>query len=48
MSTAGFGRHEEDLTPDVLTEVLAVGTPGVRVDAVEVVATKRCGEGIMM
>jgi hypothetical protein len=46
VSTVGFGRREEDLTTDVLTDVLAVSSPGVRVDAVEVVATKRCGEGI--
>ena len=46
MSTVGFGRREEDLTADVLTDVLAVKHPGVRVEAVEVVATKRCGEGI--
>ena len=46
MSAVGFGRREEDLTADLLTAVLAVRTPGVRVDAVEVVATKRCGDGI--
>ena len=46
MSGPGFGRNEEDLTAEVLTEVLAVEHPGVRVDAVEIVSTKRCGEGI--
>ncbi len=46
MSVVGFGRYEEDLTAEILTDVLAVDHPGVRVDAVEVVATKRCGEGI--
>ena len=46
MSTVGFGRREEDLTAEVLTDVLAVNYPGVRVDLVEIVATKRCGEGI--
>ncbi len=46
MSTVGFGRREEDLTAEFLTAVLAERHPGVRVDAVEVVATKRCGEGI--
>ncbi len=46
MSTGGFGRREEDLTADVLTDVLAADSPGVQVDAVEIVATKRCGEGI--
>jgi hypothetical protein len=43
---AGFGRREEDLTAAVLTEVLARRYPEVRVDAVEIVSTKRCGEGI--
>jgi len=46
LSTVGFGRREEDLTAAVLTDVLAVDHPGVQVDAVEIVATKRCGEGI--
>ncbi len=46
MSAVGFGRREEDLTAEVLTDVLAVDHPGVQVKAVEVVATKRCGEGI--
>ncbi len=46
MSTVGFGRRQEDLTADLLTEVLSVNHPGVRVDAVEVLATKRCGDGI--
>lgn len=46
MSAVGFGRREEDLTAELLTEVLAVDYPGVHVDSVDVVATKRCGEGI--
>ncbi len=46
MSTVGFGRREEELTTEVLTGVLAVNYPHVQVDAVDVVATKRCGEGI--
>jgi hypothetical protein len=46
LSAVGFGRHEEDLTAEVLTEVLAIKYPGVHVDAVEIVSTKRCGEGI--
>jgi hypothetical protein len=46
LSTVGFGRREEDLTAEVLTQVLAVNYPGLQVDAVEIVATKRCGEGI--
>ena len=46
MSTVGFGRHEEDLTAEVLTDVLSVNYPGVRVAAVDIVATKRCGGGI--
>ena len=46
MSVVGFGRREEDLTAEVLTDVLALDHPGVRVDTVDVVATKRCGEGI--
>ncbi len=42
----GFGRREEELTAEVLTRALAVDSPGVQVRAVEIVATKRCGEGI--
>jgi len=46
LSTVAFGRHEEDLTAELLTEVLAARHTGVRVAEVEIVATKRCGEGI--
>jgi Phosphotransferase enzyme family len=46
LSVVRFGRREEDLTAEILTEALAVRYPGVRVAAVEVLATKRCGEGI--
>lgn len=34
------------LTPDVLTSALAARSPGVVVDHLDVVAAKRCGEGV--
>ncbi len=46
MNAVGFGRREEDLTAEVLTAALAVNHPGVRVQSVEILAIKRCGEGI--
>ena len=46
VSAVRFGRREEDLTPELLTTVLAAERPGVVVEAVDVVEAKRCGEGV--
>lgn len=46
MNSAVFPRRAEEISPALLTEALAVRHPGAVVESVEVVATKRCGEGI--
>jgi len=42
----GFPSNLQDLTPEVLEAALAVRAPGVVVEGVEIVAAKRCGEGV--
>lgn len=44
--TSRFPRTPDDLSPALLTEVLADVTPGVVVDSVEPLSVKWCGEGI--
>ncbi|MDZ4825196.1 MAG: phosphotransferase [Actinomycetota bacterium] len=44
--SAIFPTSEHDVTAALLTEILAVRHAGTMVDRVEVVAVKRCGEGI--
>lgn len=52
MSPAGragevvFPATLEELTPQILTAALSERSPGVEVEDVEVVAAKRCGEGV--
>ena len=52
MTTSGrttavvFPSQLDELTPDILTAALADGSPGVAVEAVEIVAAKRCGDGV--
>lgn len=46
MSAAVFPSDLDELTPAVLTAALAERRPGVVVDAVDVVAEKRCGDGV--
>ena len=41
-----FPSDLDDLTPEVLGAALAVRAPGVVVDGVDIVAAKRCGEGV--
>lgn len=41
-----FPSEISELTPDVLGAALAGHTPGVAVDGVEIVAAKRCGDGV--
>jgi aminoglycoside/choline kinase family phosphotransferase len=41
-----FPRHEGEVTAPLLTDVLAADHPGTRVGRVELLAVKRCGEGI--
>ncbi len=41
-----FPARVEELTPEVVGGVLASRHPGVVVDAVEIVSTKRCGDGV--
>lgn len=41
-----FPLDVDDLSAELLTEVMARRTPGLEVETFEVVATKRCGEGI--
>jgi hypothetical protein len=43
---AVFPSDLDELTPSVLTAALAERRPGVVVDGVEVVAAKRCGDGV--
>ena len=44
--SAVFPTDERGVTAELLTDILAVRHPGTRVDRCEVVAIKRCGEGI--
>jgi len=41
-----FPSQLDELTPDILTAALADGAPGVVVEAVDIVAAKRCGDGV--
>ncbi|MBK5289785.1 MAG: phosphotransferase [Acidimicrobiia bacterium] len=43
---ARFPSGPEDLTPALLTQVLAIRHPGVEVATVELASVKRCGEGV--
>jgi hypothetical protein len=46
VAATAFPREPEDLTPDLLERVLREHQPGVVVESVDVVATKRCGDGV--
>jgi hypothetical protein len=52
MTTSGpptgvvFPSQLDELTPAIVTAALADGAPGVIVDAVDIVAAKRCGDGV--
>lgn len=46
VTSTTFPSDPDQLTPTVLDAVLAERHPGVVVDAVDVVAAKRCGEGV--
>ena len=41
-----FPSEVADLTPEVLSAALAIRAPGVVVEKVDIVATKRCGDGV--
>jgi len=41
-----FPSELDQLTPDILSAALAERAPGVIVDGIEIVAAKRCGEGV--
>ena len=45
-STVVFPSDLDDLTPEVLGAALAGRAPGVVVEGVDIVAAKRCGEGV--
>ncbi len=42
---ARFPARVEDLTPELLSEVLSEQTPGVDVSALEIIHTSECGDG---
>jgi len=46
MTTLVFPRQPEELTAALVSAALGVGHPGAVVDRVDVVAIKRCGEGV--
>ena len=41
-----FPKDLTKLTPDVLTAALSDRAPGVRVERLDIVAAKRCGDGV--
>ena len=47
MKTIVFPSRVEDITPELLTEVLAQQRPGVKVAAFDIIEVKQFGEGIV-
>ena len=47
METAVFPSRVEDITPELLTEVLAEQRPGVKVKGFDIIEVKQFGEGIV-
>ena len=47
MKTPVFPSRVEDITPELLTEVLAKRRPGVKVEGFDIIEVKRFGEGIV-
>lgn len=45
-ASTGFPSDLDDLTPAILTSVLSERRPGVVVDEVDILAAKRCGDGV--